>query len=236
MVQQAVNSKFSECGLGSTEPKLHSNDKQPLVSVKKTALRELQNENRMVVPNSANPPCSKDRVPVDEAVKVSGFKRPTHECHLSPSGDIAPNSNAANGHLVYVRRRIEAEVGKNSTSDSATVNADNALSKSAGHPETCHPKPQMKEPKFSSFPAFAPIPTPSFLSSSGKPSVPLLGKSGTKLPADSNHRPGASAAVSFENPRAIKAQPWEERYHQLQVHLKNLDQSNQEDYVQSMFP
>ncbi|KAL5789007.1 hypothetical protein ACOSP7_005956 [Xanthoceras sorbifolium] len=236
MVQQTVDSKFNEYGLSSPETKLPSHDKQLSVAVKKTALRELQNENRMMVPiSSGNSPYSKDRGPIIDANKLSGTKRPLHECHLSPSSDQSPNSNAANGHLVYVRRRSETEVGKSSASDIASINADCMLPRSVGHPENSHHKPQIKEPKLSSFPAIAPLPTTSFLSSSGKPSVALLGKSGMKLPsADSNHRPVGSPVVSFEKPRGMKHLPWEERYHRLQMLLKKLDQSDPEDYVQML--
>ncbi|TXG65039.1 hypothetical protein EZV62_012033 [Acer yangbiense] len=236
MVQQTVETKFNEYGLGSPESKLPSHDKQLPVAVKKTALRELQNENRMMVPNSTgNSPYSKDRGPIVDDIKVSGAKRPPQECHLSPSRDQSPNGNAANGHLVYVRRRFETEVSKNSTSDNANINADCMLPRPVSHPENSHQKPPIKEPKLASFPALAPLPVTSFLSPSGRPSVPLLGKSGLKLAtAESNNRPVASTLVSVENSRGMKNLPWEERYHRLQMLLKKLDQSDQVDYVQML--
>lgn len=233
MVQQTVDSKFNEYGLANSETNLATCDKQQPVALKKKALRELHNENRIVVPKSnGNSPYSKDRVPIIDAMKVSGSKRPLHEFPVSPSRD----GNAANGHLVYVRRKFEADLGKTSTSDSTNISAaDCTHSRSVGHPENTHQKPQTKEPKVSCFPVFTHLPATSFVSPPGKHSVPLLGKSVMKsTPTDSNYHPIASAAPSLDNSRGMKNLHWEERYHRLQLLLKKLDQSDQEDYVQSM--
>lgn len=233
MVQQTADSKFNQYGLGSPETNLLSRDKQQLVAMKKTALRELQNENRILVPKpNGNSPYSKDGGPTIDAIKVSGSKRPLHEFPVSPSKD----SNVANGHLVYVRRKFEADVGKASTSDSTNISAvDSTHLSSVRHPESIHQKAQIKEPKVSSFPAFAPLPTTSFVSPPGKPSVPLFGKSGIKsTPAESNCHPVTSAAPSLGNSRGMEILHWEGRFHRLQTLLKKLDQSDQEDYVQML--
>ncbi|KAJ0010754.1 hypothetical protein Pint_34105 [Pistacia integerrima] len=234
MVQQTVDSKFNEYGLGSPETNLPTRDKQQPVAVKKTALRELQNENRIVVPNATgNSPYSKDRGPVNDAIKVSGTKRPLHDSPVSPSRDQPLSSNVTNGHLVYVRRKSETELGKISMSDSTTISTDCMHPKQAGQSDRIHQQPQIKEPKASCFPAFAPLPMTSFMSSSGKPSVPQLGRSVMKSPAESNYHPIGSASP-LDDPRQIKNMLWEERYHQLQMLLKKLDQSDQEEYVQML--
>lgn len=45
MVQQTKDSKFSEYGVGNTGSDLPNHDKQLPVTVKKAALRDLQNDN-----------------------------------------------------------------------------------------------------------------------------------------------------------------------------------------------
>jgi hypothetical protein len=237
MVQQTIESKFSEYGMGNTENDLPTRDKQLLVSVKKTVLRDLQNDNRIMVPNSiGNSPLLKDKGPVSDATKVSGAKRASPERPVSPPHHQSQSSNAANGHLVYVRRKSEAELGKSSTGDSASINSDCLQSRQLDHPdETTQPNSQEKEPKASSFPTFAPFPMAASISSSGKPSDPhLLGKPGIRsAPAESNYHPVASAGPSLSNPKGLKNLQWEERYHQLQMLLRKLDESDQDNYLQS---
>jgi hypothetical protein len=78
------------------------------------------------------------------------------------------------------------------------------------------------------------MPVASPISSSGKPSVPLpLGQSSIRFaPAESSCHPVGSTAPS-SNPMAEKNMHWEERYCQLQILLKKLDESDQEEYAQS---
>ncbi|XP_018829174.1 uncharacterized protein LOC108997388 isoform X1 [Juglans regia] len=233
MVQQTIDSKFSEYGMGSTENDLPTRDKQLSVAVKKTALRDLQNDNRIMMPNSTeNSPLLKDRNPISDALEVSGAKKPSLECPESPPQYQSPSSNAANGHLVYVRRKSEAELGKSSTGDSSSINAECLQSRKLNHQEeTTRPKSQM-EPKVSCFPAFAPLPMVASMSSSGKPSVPCnLGKPGMALaPVEPNNHHVASAAPLLSNPKGS----WEERYHQLKMFLRKLDEADQEEYLQML--
>lgn len=233
MVQQTIDSKFSEYGMGSTENDLPTRDKQLSVAVKKAALRDLQNDNRIMMPNSTeNSPPLKDRNPISDSLEVSGAKKPSLECPESPPLYQSPSSYAANGHLVYVRRKSEAELGKSSTGDITSINAECLQSRKLNHQEeTSQPKSQM-EPKVSCFPAFAPFPMVASISSSGKPSVPRnLGKPGMTLsPIEPNNHPVASAAPLLSNLKGS----WEERYNQLQMFLRKLDEADQEDYLQSM--
>nr|XP_023901006.1 uncharacterized protein LOC112012862 [Quercus suber]XP_023901007.1 uncharacterized protein LOC112012862 [Quercus suber]POE50082.1 hypothetical protein CFP56_60604 [Quercus suber] len=233
MVQQTIESKFSEYGMGNSENDLPTHDKQLPVSVKKTVLRDLQNDNRIMVPNSiGNSPLLKDKSPVSDATKASGAKRASPEHPVSPPH---PHSQSSNGHLVYVRRKSEAESGKSSTCDSTNITADCPQSRQLGHQdETTQPNSQVKEPKDSCFPAFAPFPMAASISSSGKPSVPqLLGKPGIRpAPAESNYHPVASAGPSLSNPKGSKNLQWEDRFHILQMLLRKLDEADQENYLQ----
>ncbi|KAL7237269.1 hypothetical protein ACSBR2_003540 [Camellia fascicularis] len=240
MVQQTIDSKFSGYGIPNTETGLANQDKQlPLpVTAKKTALRDLQNENRIAVPKSLGSSLfPKESGPTIKAVKASGTKRPAPECLVSAPQHQSPTSNAANGHLVYVRRRPEVELAKSSIFDNTNSNAYCPQARKLGdHNETPQPKSQMKEPKIC-VPEVAPIPRTSLMCySSGKPSVPpSLGKSSNIVqPTDANYLPIPSSTPPLDYPKKMNNQHWEERYCQLQDLLKILDQSNQEDYVQML--
>ncbi|XP_058001871.1 uncharacterized protein LOC110640928 isoform X2 [Hevea brasiliensis] len=236
MVQQTADSKFNEYGLSNTETSLSSCDKQFPVAVKKTALRDVQNENR--IPNSiGNSPIPMDRGQTMDAVKVSGIKRPSPKSPVSSPHHQSPSSNAANAHLVYVRRKSEAETGKSSICDGRSINADCTNSRQLDlAEEIVQPKPHVKEPKVSGFPAFAPMPVASLTNSSGKSSVPLpVGSPNMRFtPAEPNHNHIASAVSLSKNFNGMKNLQWEDRYHQLQILLKKLDESDQEDYVQML--
>lgn len=235
MVQHTVDSKYSDPGLGNAETDLPIREKQPPVAIKKPVLRELQNNNIITVPNSIeNSPLLKDRGPFSSAVKFSGVKRSSPECPEIPSQHQSSNSNAANGHLVYVRRKSEVELGKSSTCDSTSINYSNST-EFVHQQETNQTLSQPKEPKINCFPAFEPFPMASSVISSGKPSVSLpLGKSGMTLgSAGSDYHLFTFSAPSLGNSKGIKNMNWEERFHQLQLILRQLDQSDQDDYLPS---
>lgn len=236
MVQQTADSNFNEYRRGDTESNSSSCDKQFPVAVKKTALRDVQNDNRIPNPIGTSP------LPMDsgqamDAVKVSGIKRPSPKSPVSSPHHQSASSNAANAQLVYVRRKSEAETGKSSICDGRSINADCTNSRQLDlAEENMQPKPHIKESKVSCFPAFAPLPVASLTSSSGKPSVPHpVGSSNMRFtPTESNYNHVASAVPLSNNLKGMRNLQWEERYHQLQVLLKKLDESDQEDYVQSM--
>jgi hypothetical protein len=52
MVQQGIDTKFGEYNLGDSKMDLPNGDKQLVVAVKKTPLRDLQNDNKNMVPTS----------------------------------------------------------------------------------------------------------------------------------------------------------------------------------------
>lgn len=105
---------------------------------------------------------------------------PNHAANATHLQQSPPN-HAANGHLVYVRRKSEGETPKNTAFDNTR--------QLYCEEEIAQPKPQIKDPKVSCFPAFAP---------------------------------------------SLGNVYWEERYQQLHMFLRKLDQSNQADYIQSM--
>lgn len=244
MIQQSIASKFCEYSLGNCKMDLPNRDKQLTVAVKKTALRDLQNDNKIMVPTSVGSSSFlKDKDPGTDSNRVSGTKRPLSDYPLNHQLQQSPSNNAANGHLVYVRRKSEAELSKGIAYENPSINAYCSHSRQlCCEEETAQPKsqikepPQLKEPKASCFPAFAPFPMASSMNSSGKPSVPIsLGKSAKKLaPVESNYVTASSGPTTIGNPKGLKNLHWDERYQQLQMFLRKLDQSDREEYIQSM--
>lgn len=241
MVQQTIDSKFNEYGLANTETGLPKHDKQLSVPVviKKTALRDMQNDNRSMVPKSVGSSLLQmDTGPSVEVVKFSGTKRGPPEYLVSTPHQHSPVSNVANGHLVYVRRKLEAEPGKSSTDDSTSISADYPQSRVLGHEnEKIQQHSHMKDSKICLPEAASIARTSSECFSSRKLPGPLpMGKfSNTSPSTDSNCLENSSATPSLDYQMKTNIQPWEERYFQLQNLLKRLDQSNQEGYTQSMF-
>ncbi|GAB2267552.1 hypothetical protein Dimus_002532 [Dionaea muscipula] len=220
-----ADSKLVESGPGSSEPNLSVCDKKPRVVEKKIPLRDLQNKNNIADQSSSGTPLfCKEKVPSTEGVKVSGAKRPPSESPVNPWHNSSPSSNGANGHLVYVRRKLETEVGKNNnTNEIVGHKADYHQPRQIGSREDAM-KSQVVEGRKHGFPALAPVCTaPVMTFSYGKPSVP------PNLGASNN-----ASSVSLSNQRRIINQNWQERYLQLQMHLKKLDQLSQEDYLQTL--
>ncbi|XP_039015117.1 uncharacterized protein LOC120145305 [Hibiscus syriacus] len=236
MVQQMLDSKFSEYGLMNPVDNSPTCGKQRPVGAKKTPLRDLQNENRVVHNPTGSSPFSKDGGLRIDHIKVSGTKRASPECPLSPSQCQSPSNTAANGHLVYVRRKCETELAKSSAFDCTDTSNFQRMMQVTQPEEIGLLKSRIKESKVSCSPAFAPLPKASLTSSSAKPSVPLpLGNSATKLtPLDSNQLPVVTTTPLCDSPKGISKLHWEERYYHLQMLLKKLDQSNLEDYTQML--
>ncbi|KAK4278030.1 hypothetical protein QN277_015930 [Acacia crassicarpa] len=235
MAQQSVDSK-SEPGPGSSKTGLPG-DKLLTATVKKTALRELPNDNKVTVSAPiGSSSILKDKGRCTDSSRVSGTKRPSSESPMNHNHPQSPSNNAGNGHLVYVRRKAEADLGKNTACGSPSISAYSPISSSRQpvEDETAQPKSQIKEPKVSCFPAFAPFPMTSSVSSSGKPSVPFsIGKSVMRLaPVDSSF--GTTAGPTVGNTTGPKNAHWEDRYFRLQMFLRKLDQSDQEEYFQML--
>lgn len=96
-------------------------DKQQPISAKKMALRDLPNETRnTMLKSSGNSALQKERTPVIDALRVSSSPKQQPSCHASPARPQSLGNNGKNGHLVYVRRKLETDLGKinNNSSDS----------------------------------------------------------------------------------------------------------------------
>ncbi|KAL6963605.1 hypothetical protein U1Q18_034616 [Sarracenia purpurea var. burkii] len=148
MVQQTIDSNFNKYGLPNTKTGLPNHNKQlPLpVTTKNTVLRNLQNENRITVPKSMGSSLfPKGNGSELDDVKLSGVERPAPECLFSSSHQSLV-SNAANGQLVYVRRRSEVELAKSSIFDNSSNNVFYPQARNLGQQdESIEQNSQVKE-------------------------------------------------------------------------------------------
>lgn len=238
MVRQIIDSNFNKHGLPNTGTGLPNHDKQVLLVVtsKKIVLRDVQNESRMTVPKSVGSSLfSDENGPQVDVLKLSGTKRPAPEYLGSPPHHHSPTSNAANGNLVYVRRRPELELAKSGIFNNTSNDACYPQARGSQDKNT-EQRSQVNKPNiFITGVAHTPR---DFLASfsSGKPSIPSsIGNCSDMLQSsDSDNHPVFSAISPLGYPNKMNRKHWEERYSQLQDLLKLLDQSNQEDYVQGM--
>lgn len=235
-----IDAKFKECGLNSSRTiGMPACDKQQLPFSKKTALRDVQNETQNRICKPLETSILKDAKPVVETVKVCGDKRPRPESptSLTCTHSLFSNINGTNGHHVYVRRKTEVEPGKlvardmgsNDTQQSREVNND----KRKPHGQ----QNQLWEPKYSCFPAFAPMPVASLTTlSSGGPSVPYsLGNSSNGLAvSEPNYLMPVTTGIPSIVPHRLSNLNWTERFVRLQMFLQQCDQSSQEDYIKML--
>lgn len=255
MVQQMIDAKFNEYGLANSGTGIPTRDKHQPVSIKKTALRDLQNETRNIISNlQCDSAPMKEKGLSADAARVCGSKRIEPEGPLSSTCNPSCN-NGSGGHLVYVRRKTDSEPGRtnvwnteNSRPTQSMKVAPTEVQGSSGQEN------KMQEPKVSCFPAFAPISVASHSAfssgefslphsvakpdtplSSGAPSVPhSLGPASGSTVAEPKH-PMVTTGIPFRvSPQNKRAQQRQERFDQLQAFLKSCDHSNQEEYVRML--
>ena len=105
--------------------------------VKKIALRGVQSNNRgLMGKHQETSPILNGR-PITDAIKVSGTKRLTPECPLSPTVYPSLSRNGVNEHLVDTQIKFEAELGKGRIRNSAAKSADH-LQLSSKQPFNLH--------------------------------------------------------------------------------------------------
>lgn len=237
MFWKSMDSKLKNYRLLKSKTVSPKHDKQLSVppTTKKTALRDLQNDNERAVPKSVGSSAllteSGSSV---EAVNLSGTKRPPPKSLLS-SRNHSPGGNVANGHLVYMRRKPDTEPGKCSNDDSTSISSDHSQSKSNTHQNEHIKEPLQKNESDVLLPEALNIDRSSTECVSREAGPVPAGKSSNTFPSTlSNHLQVRSPQPSLDHQKRTKIQHWEERYYQLQNLLKQLDNSSQEGYVQSM--
>lgn len=85
------------------------------ISERKATLRESPKQPKSIVSEQQRT----SSFPKDNAAAIVGIKRPQPDGPLNPTNHHILGSSGANGHLVYVRRRIETDQNKGGTSASA---------------------------------------------------------------------------------------------------------------------
>lgn len=243
MVEQMVNSKFSKYGLGKCGSLLATGDKQPPVAVKKVGLRDLQNGNGTTVSSkpfgkfppqkgtdstenvtqlpskpSGKFPSQRESDSTENATLVLGAKNPIPDPFSSPPRLQSPSSNNSNPHLVYARRKSDAEVIKRVSEQ--TRNADCPESEQFNKKRAIS-QATVTESKGEGKSEIAPIPMNSMVQMCFPDS----------LRNDQRHIEVNPAVPRIEE----REQHWSERFIRLQNYLKHCDNSNQEAYVQSKF-
>lgn len=239
MARQMID-KFNEYRLVSSGSAMPTGDKQTPISVKKVALRELPNEARNIMTQPpGNSPPSKDSQAVSNTVKVYGTKRQQPERPSSPSSAHLPANNGANGHLVYVRRKLDTEPGKTSSCANTEASASLEPRKSSnGSTKEAKLLREQLQGSSSSFQTITPVPVASStISSQGTSPPATLGKSvaGLAFPEPKDSTVTTTMPVQLESPQP-SASPnyWKERFLQLQTFLKNCDQASQDDYIRML--
>ncbi|XP_058098534.1 uncharacterized protein LOC131243308 [Magnolia sinica] len=241
MVQQMIDTnKLSEHGLANGGTAFPTFDKQQSISAKKTVLRDLQNENRNITAKQpGNSPLPKEREPLMDAVKVCGSKRPQSDCLASSTFDQPPCNNGANGQLVYIRRKAEQELGKMNASNMENIGSPQSGKFGTDRQELHGQINQMQEPKVSCSPVFTPMPGTSLTTfSSGGLSVPHCFRkpiNGVTVAEPSYSSATATTGIPLLfNRQRTSNQLREQRFLQLQLFLKNCDQSSQEEYIKML--
>lgn len=235
MVPYMLEPKFSNFAIPKTDTGMptYDNKSKLLMNTKKTVLRDLQNENtNTMLTCMESPVFLKKNGPELEPVKVSTSKRSEPELVEKQS----KSTNAVNGHLVYVRRKLEAE-SRNSIFRRGNDSLCSQPRNVGDQHQTVEEKLQTKKPPICD-PQIAPMPTcPVTCVPSVKTSVPsILGKSLDNLEEMSYNNCAVSLSIitPSDYPQRMKIQHWEERYCRLQEFLEMLDQSNQENYMQML--
>lgn len=240
MGQQTVDSKTSDHGKANTKSGVPKHDKPLSVpeAVMGTAVQDSQSENVVAASKSIESPLFPEaNNMVNNVSNITGSKRPTPECLVNPLNRYSTN-NSGSGHLVYVRRRPDGELSKTAASNNQSGVTDySQLKKLSQHDEKAQTEIQIKEARYYVPEVSSMSRTPSRGSLSMKPSVPpSTGESNNNLASVnvSNYQV-TSTSLLLDNPKKVNFKHWEERYFQLQNLLHKLEQSKQEDYIQSMY-
>ncbi|KAG1359478.1 hypothetical protein COCNU_08G009240 [Cocos nucifera] len=235
MVQQMVDN-FCKYRMLSSGSAVAAGDKQHSASVKKVALRELPNESRNIMTKpTGTSPLPKEKRLIPDSTRVVGTKRPQPDGPSSPSSHQNPGNVGPNGHLVYVRRKLETEQGKMSTFVN-TDSADSPESRKSGNNRTKEQNVQQCQtqvPKAASLPV--PVPGASPATSSGEQLLPHCpGKLIAELAAPELHDSMITSTTHvLADPQRPGNQDRKERFLRLQMFLNSCDQSSQEEYVRS---
>ncbi|CAL5387922.1 unnamed protein product [Camellia sinensis] len=106
-----LNSEVNSNVMGNSGAGMPSDHKQsPLL--RKIALRDVQNDNRTLIRNHPENSPILGGKSITDAIKVSGTKRLTPECPLSPPFGPSSSKNGVKDHFMNARRKFDSEPGK----------------------------------------------------------------------------------------------------------------------------
>lgn len=221
-----INTERNANGIAGGGTATPTHDKQLPGSVKKTALRDLQNENVGSISKHQENLLPGGGKSCGDTVKVCGNKRLTPERPSSSQGLPYSAYNGTNENVMNARRRFELELG--------VGRLQNSVEKKISSYSEVKSMVATQKPVKNGNLHQGPVATPSALTpimafSSSGPSVPnSLGK-------HSNTTPVAKVAqdnVDLKNISDIKRTE-AERFIRLQKFLKQCDEAKQRDYTQS---
>ncbi|XP_059636785.1 uncharacterized protein LOC132278901 [Cornus florida] len=228
-------------GLGKSGSGMPAYHKQPPVTIKKIALRDVQNNNLSLIHDHPESSPLLEGRPIADATKISGTKRLTPEYTSIPPFLPSLSNNGASEHLVCARRKFESEVGKGRIQDTSDKNADFLPSSSMNfcHKQQEIPQQQteMRKRNMHCFPVVTPNHMASTMTFSyGAPSFSIShGKPGNRLPLpgpESKCLKLTSEVHHSIDSKANDDQQRKERFLRLQRFLKHCDESYQRDYIQ----
>ncbi|CAA7399618.1 unnamed protein product [Spirodela intermedia] len=177
------------------------------------ALRDLPVKTRTAV--------AKEREePLPDFTIIPGSKRHLSERPLSPLHPSA-SCSSANGHLVYVRRKVE-DSGRGGTRDDMEMapSAKSSISHRDEMKRLSYEQEHSQEPKSSHFQSFSPC-------ALGEPTTGFSSEELTCTAAST----GGPAQAHSPSPSRVH---WKERFLRLQTFLKACDQADQEEYIQML--
>ncbi|KAL6578265.1 hypothetical protein OROMI_010593 [Orobanche minor] len=226
-----INTENNNNGVanGTTAPPAH--DKQPPNTPKKTALRDVQNENVGSIPKQQESSFPGGGKSNGDTVKVCGSKRLTPERPSISHGLPSLDYNGTNENVMNARRRFELELGRGRLHNNIEKFSQFSELKNAGgqlRQEVSQKSTQKKDsnvhhtPKSSNRTAT--------LGPTSNNQTATLGKQGNIT---------AAAKVSSEIPRTVDSkvtgdQLRTERFIRLQKFLKQCDETNQREYAQKL--
>ncbi|CAL5418576.1 unnamed protein product [Camellia sinensis] len=217
-----LNSEVNSNVMGNSGAGMPSDHKQsPLL--RKIALRDVQNDNRTLIRNHPENSPILGGKSITDAINVSGTKRLTPECPLSPPFGPSLSKNGVKDHFVNDRRKFDSEPGKK-IQDSMDKSADNRQlsSKHSCHKQQELPRQQTQMKESNLF--CSPVVRPNHMAS-----MMNFMCGGSPVPIEVN-----SEVCHSTDSKATSDQQKTERFIHLQKVLKQCDESNQRDYIQML--
>ncbi|KAG8369279.1 hypothetical protein BUALT_Bualt15G0134900 [Buddleja alternifolia] len=229
-----INTERNGNGVGSGGTGAPAHDKQLPGPIKKTALRDVQNENVGSIPKQQESLLPGGGRSSGDTIKVCGTKRLTPERPSSSQGFPSMAYNGTNENVMNARRRFELELGRGRLQNSVEKYSDCPESKNKGQLQ--HGIAKKITPMRDGIVHHVPVITsknitPIMSFSSSGPSIPSsFAKPNYSTPA---------TKVSPEIPHTVDSkgtndQLRTERFIRLQKFLKQCDDANQRDYIQML--